>query len=161
MQQVPGEPPCLEIFKICEWLFVKLGWQQSRKWTNKQSTNWEWWTYRSQMSEKLSPKVQDTCHHVLTFTGPLQAQERERKSFCCRGQTEPKHIYQTSRKHILSKHLVIFLHCCPKPVVNFTSKIPLNKTPSGPGLGLCIAICSIKYPFECYINIPIRAWMKG
>lgn len=42
------------------------------------------------------------------------------------GHTEPKHINQTSRKHILSKHLVIFVLRCPKPVVNVTSRIPLK-----------------------------------
>lgn len=42
------------------------------------------------------------------------------------GHTEPKHINQTSRKHILSKHLVIFALRFPKPVVNVTSRIPLK-----------------------------------
>lgn len=42
------------------------------------------------------------------------------------GHREPKRIDQTSGKHILPKHLVIFVLRCPKPVVNVTSRIPLK-----------------------------------
>lgn len=44
----------------------------------------EWWTRTAQMGGALSPNAvgQDSCHHLLTFEAPLQAQECDRKSFC-------------------------------------------------------------------------------
>lgn len=84
--------------------------------------------WSTQMSENLSPNAvgQDSCHQLLTFAAPLRHGSMTGRVAASGGHTEPKHINQTSRKHIVSKHLVISMFCCPKPVVNVTSKIPLK-----------------------------------